>query len=890
MRGSLRRDDETEREVKREMAFHVEMSTRRNIERGMPAHQARRQARLAFGSAERFREESREAYRLRIAEDVISDIRFALRGLRRSPSFGVTAVLTIALGVGASTAMFTVLNAVLLRPLPIPDPEDFTYVGWSWSEGNEIPALTSFQYEFVRTQSRTLEAVAAYRVADARVSDASEASPVAGLLVSSGFFRALGFSPRLGRAFDARELQAGGPAVVILGDGLWRGRFGGDPGIIGRQVRVDGELHTVVGVLPAEFRFPPAPEHTGYLVPLAIQAAPVEEGNNTDVIGRLRRGTSHAARTADLRAMSAAFRGAYPSLAGDGGSFRLFTHDEVHITSATRHTLWVLSGAVSLVLLIACANTATLLLVRAAARRREIAVRASIGAGPGRIARQLFTEGLVLSFIATTVGVLFSIVALRSFLALAPTALPVVEPWIDLRVLVYAIIVTVGTGLAFGLTAAVPAHARRLRSALPVSARDAGIAGTRIRETLVLLETTVAVVLLGCATLLGASFGRLILLDPGFDADRVIAIRLGSLPPEYDAARRERLVDRLLERIRELPGVERAAAAPSLPLERGVNFPVDVVEHPERASAVELRHVSPDYLATLGVPLRAGRDFDRGDVPGAEPVAIVNEAFARHFWDDASPLGRFVRVGHFRDRWRTSGMHDQTRVIGVAADIREVGLDRGPRPTVLLPRAQAVAEPVGQSASPGDGAGLLPPPHTLARTPVLLVRSTSSVPVDALRGVLGAEDPRLTVSIEPLASVASRSVARPRFRTLLVAAFAGFALLLTAIGIYGVIASVVEQRRREIGIRLALGANHVAVATAVVRRCLANVMAGALVGLLAFVGVRSVLASWLYDIAPGDPRVLAVTLVVLASVAACASWIPARRATHIDPATSLRLE
>jgi predicted permease len=403
-----------------------------------------------------------------------------------------------------------------------------------------------------------------------------------------------------------------------------------------------------------------------------------------------------------------------------------------------------------------------------------------------------------------------------------------------------------------------------------------------MREALVFLETVVAVVLVCGATLLTASFARLIRVDPGFDADRVIAVRLGRLPPEYDAARRDLLVDRLLERVRALPGIEHAAAAPSLPLERGRNFPVDIAERPDLAIAAELRFVSPDYFATLGVPLRGGRDFDDGDVAAAEPVAIVNEAFAQHFWDDASPLGRSIQIGHFRDGWLPLGMQRQARVIGVAADMRELGLDRAAKPTVLLPRAQDA-----------EGTPLLPPgtsPVLLDRAPLLLVRGASPALLSALRGEVVAEEPQLAPEVERLSAVVSRSVAEPRFRTLLIAAFAGFALLLAGMGIYGVIASVVQQRRREIGIRIALGANRAAVATAVVRRCLANVAAGTLAGLLVFWGTQRVLSSWLYDITPGDPRVLTVAVAALALVAAFASWIPARRATHIDPATSLRLE
>ncbi|MGH7554126.1 MAG: ADOP family duplicated permease [Longimicrobiales bacterium] len=871
VRGSLRRDDGLEREMDREMEFHLDMSARHNVERGMTPEAARRQAKLVFGSVDAFKETAREAQRARVAEEVLSDIRFALRSLGRSPSFAVAAVLTVALGIGASTAMFTVVNATLLRPLPIPQPEDFTYVGWVWARGNEIPALTALQFEFVRDHNRTFEAVATYRTDETHVGDESAALPLRGLGVSGGFFHTVGFTPRLGRAFDARELAAGGPAVVILSDDVWRTRFGGDAGIVGRQIRLDDELHTVVGVLSPKFRFPPATQHTGYLVPLVVHVNPADEGHNSDVIGRLRHGTPEAARAADLRALTSAFRAAYPSLAREGESFRLFTHNEVYVGSAGRHTIWVLFGAVSLVLLIACANTAMLLLVRASARQREIAVRASIGAGRARILQQLLTEGLVLSAIAATLGVFFSIIAVRSFLAVAPNALPQgAEPGIDVRVLAYAIAVPIATGLIFGLAAAVPAYRVRLQSALLGGTRAATAGSRGIREGLVFLETAVAVVLLCGATLLTASFARLIRVDPGFDADRVAALRLGRLPPQYDdATRHDRLVDRLLERVRALPGVERAAAAPSLPLERGLNFPVDIPERPELAiGAVELRFVSPDYFATLGVPLRAGRDFDASDVAGAEPVAIVNEAFARHFWDDASPLGRSIRIGHFKSRWRVDAdAQHHTRVIGIAADIRELGLDRAAKPTVLLPRAQ-----------------------TDWGSPLLLVRGTAPRLLDALRAEVVAEEPQLAPEVERLSSVVSRSVAEPRFRTLLVAAFAGFALLLAGVGIYGVIASIVQQSRRDIGIRLTLGAGRAAVALAVARRCLANVAAGTLVGLLVFWATRRVLASWLYEIAPGDPLVLTITVAVIVLVATFASWIPARRAALIDPATSLRLE
>ena len=846
------------------MAFHLDMSTQRNMGRGMAPEAAKRQARIAFGSPDAVREEARDAYRARIAENILNDVRFAFRGLRRSPSFAITAILTVALGISASTAIFSVTDAVLFRPLPIPHPEDFTYLGWVWKKGGEIPSLTSFQYEFVREHNRSFAAVTTYRTDQAPLGDKTS-RPVRGLWVGRDFFTVLGFQPRLGRAFDASELQDGGPSVVILGDAVWRTKFGADRDIVGRQVRLNDESRTVVGVMPAEFRFPPALGHEGFLLPFAVHVDPADEGHNTEAIGRFRRGTGAMERETDLRALTQAFSTAHPMLADSGEGFKLFTHREVY-ASDIRRTLLLLFGAVSLLLLIACANTATLLLVRASARQREIAVRASIGAGPGRILQQLLTEGLVLSVLSATLGVLFSVLAVRAFLAAAPSALPAgMTPQLDARVLVYAMVISIVTGLAFGLAAAVPSFRLRLQQGVR---GGSATGGARTRDALVFVETCAAVVLLAGATLLVTSFTRLIGVDPGFDADRVVAVRLGSLPAGYDASRRDQLVERLLERLRAVPGIEHAAAAPNLPLERGRNFPVDTRERPDLAiGAVELRAVSPGYFATLGIPLVAGRDFGPDDVAGGEVVAIVNQEFAKRFWGDSSPIDRTIQIGHFKDRWLHPDAARQTRVIGLAKDIREVGLDRKPRPTVLLPRTQG-----------GDG------------TPVLLVRGATRGLATSVRDAVIAEESQLVPTVEALSTVVSRSVAAPRFRMLLIGTFASSALLLAGIGIYGVIASLVQQRTREIGIRVALGASRRAVALSVVRRCLVAVSAGAVAGLLVFVAVRRVLTTMLYDTSTGDPRLLAMAVTVLAIVATLAAWIPTRRAVRVDPATTLRLD
>jgi predicted permease len=852
-------------DIRSELESHIDLETSENIRRGMAPTQARRQAVVASAGLTHAAESMRQQYRFVWLEQGLADVRYALRGLRRSPSFALAAILTVALGIGASAAIFSVTDAVLLRPLPIPNPGDFAYLGWHWAKGDEIPALTALQYEFVREHNRSFDAVAVYGTHESSLGD--DAAPVRGLRVGGEFFRTIGFPVRLGREFDALELQSGGPAVVILGDAVWRNRFGADPKVIGRKILMDGAPRTVVGVMPEDFRFPPSIQSDGYLIPLPIHASVTDEGHNTEVVGRLRHGISREERDADLQLLSQTFRAAYPTLAPAGESFMLFTHRDVY-AATIRRTIWLLFGAVSLLLLIACANTATLMLVRASVRQREIAVRTAIGAGPGRILRQLITEGIVLSAIATTAGVVLGTLALRAFLKLAPTALPAgMTPRIDARVLAFLAAISAATAIVFGLVAGLPSLQRRLHSGTLRGARGATRGAMRTREALVFLETSAAVVLLAGATLLVASFSRLISVDPGFEPDRVMAVRLGRLPSDYDAARRDAMLDRLLDRVRSLPGVERAALSPNLPLERGLNFSVDTREHPEMGmGAAELRFVSPNYLATLGIPLLAGRDFDGNDVEGHEPVAIVNQALAHRFWGDSSPIGRTIQVGHYKDRWSNPRMERQTRVVGVAADIHEIGLDRAPRPTVLLARAQA-----------SNG------------VPVLLARTTPAASA-ALRRAVADEDSRLAPTLEPLSAAVRRSVAGPRFRALLIGAFAISALLVAAIGIYGVIAAVVQQRTREIGICIALGASRGVVAIGVVRRCLVSVAGGVVTGLAAFWAMRRILTSMLYQTSNGDPVLLTVAIAILSIIAAFAAWIPTRRAMHVDPAVALRLD
>ena len=868
VRGSLEQAS-LERQMDVEMRFHVDQATERNLRAGMTPAEARRQALLAFGAVDAFREEARGAHRARTLENVVADVRFTVRSLVKSPSFTIAALLTVALGIGASTAVFSVVNAALLRPLPFADASNITYVGWNWGDGRTIQALSGFQFEFVRAHTRSLSAVTTFRGVEEYIGDESDSTPVRGLRVSHDFFRVIGMTPAMGREFNTSEVDPGGALVVVLSHALWSGRFGGDSSIVGKQVRIAGEPHTVIGIMPASFSFPPNADYTGYIVPMRLEPRIGDEGHNYTALARARADWSPQQRIADVQSLTTAFRAQHPELAEVSESFQLFTHADVH-AGAIRRTLWILFGAVSLVLLIACANTATLLLVRASGRQRELAVRAAIGAGRRRILQQLLTEGLVLSLLAAVLGVMLALAAMRALLAFSPGTMFTTAPvTLDARVLGFAVVVTVLTGTVFGLAAALPVLGLRLQHALLGSARVVGNGGMRTRELLVLLQTTVAVVLLVAAAFVATGFTRLIRIDPGFEPEPVTAVRLGRLPPDYTPEVRDELADRLLLRLRSLAAVRAATAASNLPLERGMNFPIDIAERPELGIGdVELRFVAADYFKTLGVPLRIGRDFNLDDTGTTEYVAIVNEAFARHYWSEGSPIGRAIQIGHLKGRWLQPGLERQTRVVGLVGNMREIGLDRDPKPTVYVPRTQ-LSEGI----------------------PLLLVRGEpSEALLQALRAVVTAEEPRLAPEIERLSTVVSRSVATPRFRALLLLAFAAAALLLAAVGIYGVNAAVVQQRRRELGLRMALGATRGGLAFAVVRRCLSFVLAGAMAGFICSLATRRLLSSMLYGLSANDPLILASVCGILVVVAAAASYIPARRAANVDPARSLRAD
>ncbi len=817
-------------------------------------------------------------------DTVLKDVRYAARTLLRSPGFTVAAVLTLALGIGANTAVFSVVNGVVLRPLPYPEPERVVFIGWDYGQGSSM-SETAFKFAYIREHSRVFEGVSTEQFWETELGAAEVPDEVSGLRVSEDFFRVNGVQPVLGRPFLPEEDAPGGPRVVVLGDHVWRTRFDADPNILGATVRLGGVPHTVVGVMPPWFRFAENPEATDFFVPFQLDPDPRDGGMNYFIRARIRPGITLDQVRADLLAVSRQFKADHPELVWDnetGIGARLWSYGEIFV-GGLEHTLWVLFGAVGFVLLIACANVANLLLARSTSRRREMAIRAAVGAGRGRIAAQLLAESLLLTFVAGVAGLVLGMWSVEGLLALAPEGLPRVEEiGLDGRVLAFTTGVAAVTGTVFGLAAAWHAFRTDLNSSLRDGGarQGSGRTGLRIRSAFVAAQSGLAVVLLTGAGLLIGSFYRLQAVDPGFDAEGVMVVAFGRTPPEYLAEGRVWAFQRqLLERIQRIPGVVSAAATSSLPLRGQLNFPMTVVGRPDATRGdVQWRFISPGYFQTMRTPVIRGREFTEHDDAQATPVAIVNETFARRYFGDEDPIGQRIDIGTLGGQEVIPDFDDPERmIVGIVADTRVLTLDAEPQEIMYTPRAQepalgALAEYVGMGG--------------------LVIRTQGSAPIaPAVRAAIRELDPRLPApEFLSMDQVIGESIAEERFNTLLLGIFAGLALVLTAIGIYGVVAYTVRQRTSEIGIRVALGADRRTVLGMVLRQGMTPVAIGLGLGLVAAVALTRMMTSLLFGVSPTDPVTIAAVMGVNATVALVATWGPARRAAGVDPMVALKAE
>lgn len=811
---------------------------------------------------------------------VIRDARFALRGLLKNPGFALVVISTLALGIGANTAIFSVVYNVLFRPLPYEESGELVAI-WSRflpESGFDFEYFPVAPPEFLDYQRETaaMEEVAAHYSFGATLTGAgAEPERARGVAVSANLFSVLGVEAALGRTFAGDEDVPGGPSVVVLSHSLWERRYGADPDIIGRSVTINGRSAQVVGVMPEGFAFP-HPEVALY-IPLAIdpELDTNRRAHYLAVLGRLAEGASLHTAEAEMQGMMAGWKEEYPDI--HTGHFLIMRPLLDQVVGDARPALLVLLAAVGFVLVVVCANVANLLLVRGEGRRREIALRVALGAGRWHIFRQLITESAVLSLLGGALGLLIATFGVELIMSFEPGVIPRAERvGLDAVVYLFAALVTGLTAVAFGLVPALQAGASRLGNALVEGGRSgtAGRSRLRFRRALVVTQVAVSLVLAISAALLIKSFAGLLRVAPGFRAENLLVAELSLPSGEYPEP--QRVTDfyaGLLERLNDLPGVVSASGISSLPLQEtppNVDFMIE--GRPPRTQGEPAR--SGDRIValrgltrSLGVRLLEGRFFDDSDRAGAAPVAVVNRTLARMFWPDESPIGK---------RIRQSESAPWLAIVGVVDDMKYAGLEAEGRPAWYIPHAQA-PESI-------DGA---------ARTMTLTLR-TSGDPValsPELRRVVWQLDPALPIAgLRSMSDVLAASVAPTRFTMTLMILFAGLALILGAVGIYGVISYTVARRTQELGIRMALGAEPRRLARRVVGEGAKLTMIGLGVGAVGAAVATRLLSALLYGVSATDPTAFLTAAALLAAVALLASWVPARRATRIDPAIALRQE
>jgi putative ABC transport system permease protein len=804
-------------------------------------------------------------------QSFLRDLRFGVRLLSKDLGFTIGAILILAVGIGATTAIFTVANALLLRPFPYRDPQQL--VSLQVKDQSKDYDGTLLRYELLRDHSQSFQSVAAWTNDTLNLTGNGEPMQVAVGRVSPNFFSMLGVDPQLGRGFAEEEGRPEGKPVVVLSDSLWRTRYGGDRNVLGQTITLDGTPHTVVGVLPTGAQFPFVGEADvwtpRYFELTLIPPQRLRQGvGYLGLIARLKPAVTASQADAELAVLSRQYSEQNPT-APDASPDITVTAAPLRdlVVANVRGKVWLLFGAVALVLLIACANVASLLLSRALARRREIAVRTALGAGRGTILRQLLTESTLMALIAGLLGVGLSWLATRALVTWGTTQLPQgMSVGMDLRVLLFTVVIALLTGIIFGIFPALQLAGIDLHTTLREEGRSssAGHARGRMTSMLVVGQVALSLLLLIGASLLLRSYERLLKVDPGFDPHNVLTMNISLPTVKYAKPTQETdFFDEVLRRVAQVPGVQSAAISAALPLswkritpmlpEGQANVPL------AQRPFIDIEAVSPQWFQTLRVPLRSGRDFTAADNGQSPKVLIVNQTFARQFWSGQNPVGKHIVVG----RWTAGG-----EVVGVAEDIKNRGLGQEPQPQVYIPFAQL----------PWNNMYLLVRTAVPPLTVVPAIRSEISGidPDQPVTGIVTAED------------LMDRSRTQPRFIMMLLGLFSLTALGLALVGIYGVLAYSVAQRQHELGIRLALGAKSADILRLVVRQGLVLAVSGVVIGLVSALVVTRVMSSLLYKIGTHDLMTFLLAPVLFLAVAVVTSYVPARRATKVDPIEAMR--
>ena len=881
-------------ELSEELESHLAMQIEDNMRSGMNADEARRQALIRSGGMAQSKERYREQTRLPFLETLFQDLRYGARMLRKNPGFTTVAILTLALGIGANTAIFSVVNGVLLRPLPYEDPARLMAVYSSFDGLPHDSATSPPDFRTLREQNHTFAGLSAWFTESSNLTDAGQPERLVVSVVSANYFSTFGVQPFLGRNFLPSEDKWGAHGVAIASYEFWRSHLNSNPNIAGKTFNLDGEPYSLIGVMPADFVLQ---EKIQLWVPMAWKPGDSMDSHNNyfiSMLGRLKPGVKQQQAYADLNAIMLNIAQKFPENKGIGADLKPLHEAWV---GGTRPALMILLGAVGLVLLIACVNLANLLLARSSGRQKEVAIRAALGASSSRLLRQFITESVLLSLLGGSLGLVLAYLSQR-LLPLAKDMLPMMSQiHLDSWVLLFTLGISLLTGVLFGLMPALrSSRAQKLNASLKEGGRTSenGAGDNRMRTGLVISEVALALLLLIGSGLAIRSFQRLLRVDPGFSAEHVLSFQVSfpdSYYPEGDPFRIGRIggpprvvafYEQLLERIEQLPGVMAAGATSSLPLQsrawgkmftpldRPLPTSMDKVEH------IQYRPVAGHFFRSLGIRLLKGRLLDEHDQADSPYSVVVNEALARKYWPDQNPIGKQILLAPPENllppNLLPAGVHEQKfTIVGVVADAHYVGLDAAPQPMVYASIRQ----------------------HDTSGNPSFTVRTTGDPKalVSSIRSEIAQIDKGLPMAnVTTMEEIMSSSVAQPRLEAVLLGLFGGLAMALAAVGIYGVMSYSVSERTSEIGIRMALGASPASILRMVCKQGLVLTAIGLAAGLGLALGLTRLMSKLLFGVSPTDPMTFVVIVVLLAVVALLACYVPARRATKVDPLVALRYE
>jgi predicted permease len=875
-------------DLSNELRFHFDHQVEKLIASGLSPAEARRRARLALGTHDEIHEQYRDSTGVRFFETLLQDIRFAFRMLRKSPAFTAVVVLTLALGIGASTAVFSLVDAVLLKPLPFPHAERIVFP-WRLPKrglnlGFDVYPWGRVDFLFFSRETKTFESLGAFLSDSFDLTGSGQPVRLDGLRVSAGFLPSLGVSPELGRTFTDEEDRPGDEREVVLGDALWRQAFGADPNILGRSIQLNGAPYTVIGVMPHGFAFPHANEMPNVFtfapqvqlwVPLALDRRSsiiLNESDELAIIGRLKPGVTISQAQADMDLMAKRLEDQRRN--GQGWLNSVVTPLTRQSAGDTRQPLLLILAAVGVVLLIACSNVASLLLTRSLKRRRELTVRAALGASSPRLLRQLLTETLVLAGVGGLMGLLLAKGAIYFVKIFGPASIPRLnEAGLDVRVLLFAFGVTLLTGILFGLVPAFGAARQNLVDSLKEGGQRASSnpATQKTRNSLLVFQIALALVLVVAAGLLTRTFYRLLAVDPGFRSAHSLTFELSLPATKYpDQTRIVSFYQEMLRRLQALPGVQAAGVTEIVPLGGATESTAIRFSNGPRTSVVDIpmanyTMVSPGYFAAVGTSILRGRPFLESDTAASAPVSIISSAMARKYWPGQDPVGKQVAPA--------GSKFPLTTIVGVAADVKRISLREGPPPEMYVAYTQKVW------------------PSLLTMDVVLRTAQDPASVASSARNAIHSIDPDLPLAnVKPLAEIVSDSMTQPRFVMLLIAAFGALALLLAMIGMYGVVSYSVAQRTQEIGIRVALGAQRRGILQMILGQGARLAVVGIAIGLLAAFAVTRVMGSFLYGVTATDPLTFAIVSVLLLGLTLLACYVPARRAMKVDPMVALRYE